>query len=174
MAAGNGTRTTEVQRLRDIALEAIGTATEDGAVWDRYWQAWTGHCKLFPLNDRGPTHPPHNIEDMLLTFAVAVQEGKYGRGDHVQVQSVSAALCAVTQKYVLDGHCDPRRASPAQHTLNLPIAQLLKKFKDEDPPPQPKLAITVSTILAIVNNYRFSPHHTAVADLVVVAFFYLL
>jgi hypothetical protein len=24
----------------------------------------------------------------------------------------------------------------------LPIARLLKKFKDEDPPPQPKLAIT--------------------------------
>ena len=43
---------------------------------DRYWQAWTGHCKLFPLNDRGPNHPPHNIEDMLLTFAVAVQDGK--------------------------------------------------------------------------------------------------
>jgi hypothetical protein len=36
------------------------------------------------------------------------------------------------------------------------------------------LAIPVSTISAIVNKYRFSPHHTAVADLVVVAFFYLL
>ena len=174
MAAGNGTHTTEVQRLRDIAWEAIGTATVDGAVRDRYWQAWTGHYKLFPLNDRGPNHPPHNIEDMLLTFAVAVWEGKYGRGDRVQVQSVSVVLCAVAQKYVLDGHCDPRRASPAHHTLNLPIARLLKKFKDEDPPPQPKLAILVSTILAIVNKYRFSPHHTAVADLVVVAFFYLL
>ena len=30
------------------------------------------------------------------------------------------------------------------------------------------------TILAIINKYRFSPHHAAVADLVVVALFYLL
>jgi hypothetical protein len=97
MAAGNGTHTTEVQRLRDIAWEAIGTATVDGAVRDRYWQAWTGHYKLFPLNDRGPNHPPHNIEDMLLTFAVAVREGKYSRGGCIQVQSVSVALCAVAQ-----------------------------------------------------------------------------
>jgi hypothetical protein len=56
----------------------------------------------------------------------------------------------------------------------LPIARLLKKFKDKDPPPQPKLAIPVSTIWAIIRKYNVSPHHAAVADLVVVAFFYLL
>jgi hypothetical protein len=111
---------------------------------------------------------------MLLTFAVAVREGKYGLGSRIQVQSVSVALQAIAQKYVLDGHCDPRRASPAQHSLNLPIARLLKKFKDEDLPPQPKLAIPVSTIQVIITKYNFSPHHAAVADLVVEAFFYLL
>jgi hypothetical protein len=111
---------------------------------------------------------------MLLTFAVAVREGQYGLGGRIQVQSVEVALQAVAQKYVLDGHCDPRHASPAQHSLNLPIARLLKKFKDEDPPPQPKLAIPVSTIWAIIRKYNFSPHHEVVADLVVVAFFYLL
>ena len=128
MAAGNGTHTTEVQHLQDIAQEAIGTATVDGAMQDCYWRVWTRHCKLFPLNDRGPNHPPHIVEDMLLTFAVAVREGKCGCRDHVQVQSVSVVLCAVAQKYVLDGHCDSQRASPAQHTLNLPIARLLKKI----------------------------------------------
>jgi hypothetical protein len=111
---------------------------------------------------------------VLLTFAVAVQEGKYGLGSQIQVQSVLVALQAVAQKYVLDGHCDPRRTSPAQHSLNLPISRLLKKFKDEDPPPQPKLAIPVSTIQAIITKYNFSLHYAAVADLVVVAFFYLL
>jgi hypothetical protein len=47
---------------------------------DRYWRAWEGHCRLFPLNKRGPNLPPHNIEDMLLTFVVAMWEGKYGFG----------------------------------------------------------------------------------------------
>ncbi len=36
------------------------------------------------------------------------------------------------------------------------------------------MAIPVSTIKAIITEYNFSPHHAAVADLVVVAFFYLL
>jgi hypothetical protein len=50
----------------------------------------------------------------------------------------------------------------------------LKNFKDEDPPLQPNLAIPVSTMQAIITKYNFSQHHAAVADLVVVAFFYLL
>jgi hypothetical protein len=76
MAVGNGAPKTEVQRLRDIAWEAVGTATVDGAVRECYWRAWERHHRLFPLNERGANIPPHNIEDMLLTFAVAVREGQ--------------------------------------------------------------------------------------------------
>jgi hypothetical protein len=111
---------------------------------------------------------------MLLTFAVAVREGKYGLGRRVKVQSVAVALRSVAQKYVLDGHPDPRRASPAQHALDLPIARILKRFDDEDSTPEPKLAVPVSTITVIATGYHFTPHHTAVADLVIIAFFYLL
>ncbi len=99
-----------------------------------------------------PEGPPDNVEDMLLTFAVAMQEGQYGLGRQIQVQSVAVALHAVAQKYVLDGHADPRRASPAQHSLNLLIARLIKKFGNDDPPPQPKLAVPVSTIWAITTH----------------------
>jgi hypothetical protein len=111
---------------------------------------------------------------MLLTFAVAVREGKYSLGNQVKVQSVEWALRHVAQKLILDGHPDPRRASPAQHSLNLPIAWIIKKFRDEDPPAQPKLAIPVSTITTISKNYRWTPHLSAVADLTLIAFFYLL
>jgi hypothetical protein len=111
---------------------------------------------------------------MLLTFAVAVQEGKYGLGCQVKVQSVAVVLQSVTQKYVLDGHPDPHQASPAQHALNLPIARILKRFDDKDPAPEPKLAVPVSTISAITSGYHFTRHHSAAADMVVIAFFYLL
>ncbi len=80
------------------------------------------HCHLYPLNCQGPSLPPHDVKDMLLTFAVAMREGQYGIGCQVKVQSVTAALWAIAQRYILDGHSDPRRASPAQHHLNLPIA----------------------------------------------------
>ena len=114
------------------------------------------------------------ITDRLLTFAVAVREGKYGLGNQVKVQSVAKALRLVSQKLVLDGHPDPRRASPAQHTLDLPISHLLKKYSDEDPPAEPKLAIPISTITSIAKSYRWTPHLAAVADLAIIAFFYLL
>jgi hypothetical protein len=113
MGTSNGAAMAEVERLCNTVWAAIGSATMDGPVKDHYWSAWTTHCRLYPDNDRGPHLPPSNIGDMLLTFAVAVREGKYGLGRQVKVQSVAVALRSVAQKYVLDGHPDPRRAFPA-------------------------------------------------------------
>jgi hypothetical protein len=112
--------------------------------------------------------------DRLLTFAVAVRKGQYHLGSQVKVQSVERSLWHVAQRLILDGHPDPRQASPAQHALNLPIAWLIKKFRDEDPPAQPKHAIPISTITALSNNYRTTLHLEAVMDLVIIALFYLL
>ena len=165
-------RLAEIQRLRDAAWEAIGSATVGKAERTRYWKAWERHCHLYQADSRGK--PPPDATNMLLTFAVAVREGQYGLGHQVKVQSVSKALCAVGQKYVLDGHPDPRRASPAQQALDLPIAHLLKKYHDDDPPAEPKLAIPMSTVETIARKYTFSYHHRAVADLCIIAIFYLL
>jgi hypothetical protein len=84
------------------------------------------------------------------------------------------ALRHVAQKLVLDGHPDPRKASPAQQSLDLPISRLLKSFGDRGPPAEPKLAIPIYTITAISEQYRWNPHLDAVADLITIAFFYLL
>jgi hypothetical protein len=164
----------EVQRLQDSAWQAIGAATVDGAERGKYWDAWKDHNRSLYgsevlAGDMGPV-----TTDRLLTFAVAVREGKYGRGTPVKVQSVERALRHVAQKLVLDGHPDPRKASPAQQSLDLPISRLIKSYRDSDPPPEPKLAVPVSTIAAISENYRWSPHLATVADLVIIAFFYLL
>ena len=96
----------EIQRLQDIAWEAIGSATVGNAKRNRYWKAWEGHCRLYQMDSSGK--PPPNTSNMLLTFAVAVREDWFGLGNQVKVQSVSKALLAVGQKYVLDGHQDPR------------------------------------------------------------------
>jgi len=154
----------EVQRLQDIAWDAIETATVDGAERDRWWKAWTDHNKTFYGSD-GSAH--HTVDtNKLLTFAVTVREGKYGLGNQVTVQSVERALRHVAQKFVL--------SSPAQQSLDLPLSRLIKHYRDNDPAPQPKLALPISTITAIATNYRWTPHLDTVADLVTVAFFYLL
>jgi hypothetical protein len=131
------------------------------------------HCRLYH-DAPGEVQAPHVLTDRLLTFAVAMREGQYDNGSQVQVQTVSKAIQFVSQKLILDGHPDPRRASPAQHALDLLIPRLLKKDSDEDPPPESKLAIPVSTISAIAEKYWWSTHLSAVADLVIIAFFYLL
>jgi hypothetical protein len=81
---------------------------------------------------------------------------------------VKKALWHVAQKLVLDGHPDPRKASSAQQSLDLPISRPLKSFGNRDPPAEPKLAIPISTITTISKNYRWKPHLDAMA------FFYLL
>jgi hypothetical protein len=103
-----------------------------------------------------------------------MREEQYGLGDQVKVQLVKRALRHIDQRLVLDGHPDPRRTSAGQHSLDLPIAWLIKKSRDEDPPAQLKLAIPISTIMALSKNYRMTPHLDAVTDLVIIAFFYLL
>jgi len=173
MVNGADPTVAELQRLRDAAWLAISTATVDGADRVKCWQAWTTHCRNL-YGSSGIAPETANITDRLLTFAVAVREGQYGLGSTVQVQSVERALRHVAQRIILDGHPDPRKSSPAQQHLDLPIARLLKSYRDEDPPPQPKLALPVSTIETISRNYRWTEHQHAVADLVIIAFFYLL
>ncbi len=125
----------EIQRLRDSAWKAIGTSTVDGAERTKYWSAWTAHCAMYSSHSNTQTTTPDT--DKLLTFAVAVWEGKYGRGTQVKVQSVKKALRHVAQKLVLDGHPDPRKASPAQESLDLPISRLLRALAIEIPRPSP-------------------------------------
>jgi hypothetical protein len=120
------------------------------------------------------TEASETITDKLLTFAVAMQEGKYGLRATVKVQSVKRALRHVAQKLVLDRHPNPRKALPTQQQLDLPISWLIKRFQDSDPMAEPKLALFVLAISAISQNNQWNPHLDAVVDLVTMAFFYLL
>ena len=106
MDARDGAQLAEIQRLRDAAWEAIGTATVDGSERHHYLKAWQMHCRLYQ-DATGEIEVPHILTDQLLTFAVTVREGQYGKGHQVQVQSVEFALRAIAQKYVLDRHPDP-------------------------------------------------------------------
>jgi len=63
----------------------------DGTERQCYWQAWEAHGRLY-LDTPGKVLPPGLLTDRLLTFAVAVREGKYGLGNQVKVQSIAKAL----------------------------------------------------------------------------------
>jgi hypothetical protein len=65
----------EIVHLRNIAWEAIGTATVDRTKCNHYWRVWTVHCQLYP-KEFGSRLTASMTTDQLLTFAVAVREGK--------------------------------------------------------------------------------------------------
>ena len=113
--------------------------------------------------------------ELLLSFAVRIREGYAGKGQRVGAQSVATGLRHVAQTNVLAGYPDPRRTY-GDKELDLPIARLLKTFRDEDPAPQPKLALPVHAIRTTCTVYsreNTSISH-AISDLIIVAFFFLL
>jgi len=174
LALGDDPRLDSFEYLRNTAWKEIGNATLDGAERKRHWKAWESHTSAHNLDIYLRGLSAEKRTDALLTFAVAIRRGKYGNKAQVGVQSVSKALRHVAQAFVLARVPDPRRQFATGKEFDLPIARQLKKYRDADPPPKPKLAIPVSTVKTLKKGYVFSAYHCAVADLVIIAFFFLL
>jgi hypothetical protein len=88
---------------------------------------------------------------------------------------VEKALRHVAQTLVLAGFDDPRRTYGSKE-LDLPFRHLLKSYKDRDPAPKPQLALPVATVerAGAFHQAPNSPLTRATADLVTIAFFFLL
>jgi hypothetical protein len=74
------------------------------------------------------------------------------------------------------GLADPRREYKAQEQLDECFQKLFKRWKDLDPAPKPQHAIPNSTVRLLSTTLGSSPskQDRIIADLVVVAFFFLL
>jgi hypothetical protein len=71
---------------------------------------------------------------------------------------------------------DPRRGSAVGTELGLAFTRLYNSYKNEDPAPRPQLALPISVFQDIMQHEGASidPKDRAAADLVVIAFFFLL
>jgi hypothetical protein len=114
-------------------------------------------------------------QQLLLGFAARIRRGYYGKGTQVQAQTPETALRHVAQTLVLAGYPDPRR-SYGSKDLDLPFSRLLRSYKTDDPAPQPQLALPVRAVQCAVNHYtdQGTPTTCAIADLLTIAFFFLL
>jgi integrase len=81
----------------------------------------------------------------------------------------------VAQAIVLAGYDDPRRSFGSKD-LDLPFSKLLRSYKTQDPVPKPQLALPVRAVQCAVNFYenKKTPLARAIADLLTIAFFFLL
>jgi hypothetical protein len=147
----------------------------DDALRATNWTNWIEFCSdarrdPYLLDSSKPIQ-----QQLLVGFAARVRRGYYGRGRQVQSQTPETALRHVAQTIVLAGYADPRR-SYGGNNLDLPFSRLNKSYKNADPAPQPQLALPVRAIQVIVRYYRQkgTPIGAAIADLIIIAFFFLL
>jgi hypothetical protein len=147
----------------------------DERVQAKDWESWLEFCSdarrdPYLLNCAKPVQ-----QQLLLGFAARIRRGYYGRGIKVQAQTPETALRHVAQTLVLDGYPDPRR-SYGSKDLDLPFSRLLRSYKMEDPAPKPQLALPVRAIQCACDHYtrQGTPSACAIADLLTIAFFFLL
>ena len=118
---------------------------------------------------------------MLLTYAQFVRDGNAGRGHVVRLGSVQAAIGAVGKIFSLE---HPDRVNPChavgQHERYFPaLAELMRGYERDDPKAQPKLAVPVAVTKHVLAEAKTttSKHRNkiqAVADLITIAFYFLL
>jgi integrase len=139
--------------------------------WD-YWLEFCSEARRDPylLQCTKPVQ-----QQLLIGFAARIRRGYYGRGLKVQAQTPETSLRHVAQTLVLAGYPDPRR-SYGSKDLDLPFSRLLRSYKTDDPAPKPQLALPVRAIQCAVTHYTEigTPIACAIADLLTIAFFFLL
>ena len=115
-------------------------------------------------------------QQLFLGFAARVRTGFFGTGRPVGSQTVEKAIRHVAQARVLAGLTDPRRTT-GRNDLDLPFAHLLKSYKQVDPAPRPQVALPVIAIEAATAAGLLpsaDAKSQATADLIILAFFFLL
>jgi hypothetical protein len=164
-----------VQRDLNAAWAAIGTATVDDKARIAAWGHWTDYAAQAQIDPYLRYMPRTLKQTYLLAFAARFRTGIFGHVVQVGAQSVEKALRHVAQTLVLAGFDNPRRTYGSKE-LDLPFRHLLKSYKDQDPAPKPQLALPVATVERAGAFYQApnTPLTRAAADLVTIAFFFLL
>jgi hypothetical protein len=111
---------------------------------------------------------------LLLGFAHRIRHGHYGDGSKVQAGSIQVALHVVGKTFELDGIRNPTYRSKGKYWLK--IQQVIKAYRQQDPPPQHKLAVPVAVVnhLVEISTRSTLDKLKASCDMATIAFYFLL
>ena len=147
----------------------------------RYWRHWEHWC--LSSGDVDPFFEGVNAQQRvahLQGFAEWVRQGHAGRGHKVRVGSVQDALCSIGAAFELVAKPNPLYRHPATPRHWVALERQIRCYTREDPPTTPKLAVPVALPEHLVWQAHFAPgnrrtaRRQALADLVNIAFYYLL
>ena len=182
MAHAPAKQQAELAHLYSLTRRACanGVVDQTAKVRLRYWAHWQHFCwkhQVEPfLNDLSQQAGV----DHICNFASWVREGNAGRGNQVRVGSVQEALRAVGKTFELAGLDNPTYIPAKYETYWYRLKLQVESYRKEDPPSLPQLAVPVTLphhLLAQVRRKRNptkSPKQLAIADLINIAFYYLL
>ena len=155
------------------ALENGSTPAVEGDR-QKYWAHWKIYVQQWqfsPFLDDA-TQLESNI--IIGAFAARVRTGFYGYGDQVKVQSVTKALAAISSTIELAGQPSPIYRADKKYQRGL--EKMIEGMRREDPLPRAQLAVPVKVVreAARIAKLHDDPKHNAMADLMVIAFYFLL
>jgi len=165
---------------RDLGLAQ--KAARSGIVPDRaraadtHWDLWHSFCHSLDLD---PT--VENFEDPVTLLQVFAQRYRTGaiapRGKPVRSRTVEDALRSVGQTLAMLGAQDPRLNHVGR--VDFRLQRQLKCYSKEDPPPDRVKPIPVHLLryvmaVAFANTAVANQANQATADMIVLAFFFLL
>ena len=147
-------------------------ATSDAR--ERVWEQWKAYCKDYGVRPYLDGEDFETIARISTGFGAKVRCGK--RGAPVSAGMVRAGLGGVNTTIALDTGRQPLHQTDGKHYIK-PIQLMLAGFKNFDPGVQKKLAVHPDLPQAAVEwgtRKRCSEKERAVADLVNIAFYFLL
>ena len=141
------------------------------------WTYWTYYVRPLGM-DPFLQNTPYTTQIRTISgFAGRVRTGYYGRGRQISAASVNTAITAVGTTISLATGFNPTKMRGAQDKLVPRLAQMLLGFKKEDPPTIKKLPIEVDIpeYISLCSLRPAASERTkATADLITIAFYYLL
>ena len=141
---------------------------------DGHWNIWLEYCRTHKLDPF-----LHGIKDkvaILQVFGRRFRVGKIApRGKRVMSKSVQDAVRSVGQGFTVLGADDPRHASDGK--IDFRLKRQFRSYKKEDRPSIQVKPLPICIIMAIVAHSArpsTSAHAKSLANLVCIAFFFLL
>ena len=162
---------------RDLVLAQekvhAGVTAQRSDAADREWDRWTAYC------DELGVHPLlEELQDpipLLQVYGQRYRTGQHSASGHpVRSRTVEDSLRNVGQTFTSLGSDDPRLTRQGQ--IDFRLRRQLKAYTKEDPPPDrvkpvPRTVIQHIMAIAVAGN---DPGVKAIADMIAIAFFYLL
>ena len=144
---------------------------------DHFWTHWQSFLTQFGHSDPHLTHltPPQRL-DLVQAYAHWVRAGHAGRKDRVSAKRVQQALAAVASAHHMALKPSPTYQDQARQTHWPALKQQTEAYRREDPPPKRKLALPITVPHFIVQQglQTTIPFYQALADLICIAFYFLL